>query len=329
MYRLFCLLILVGCTGSSIAQDYIAYQQLQNRVDEDVLKGQYEEALPRIDSLYREYPFVYAKHCIKALQICVYKQDEARARAWLEKCFLQGIPLWYIRHNSGTQAVLTYPRVASVLNKYDSLHQRYESSHDAFLIRTVDSLLQRDTHCTYKVNEGFALLKPIYWLLWKANNRRQLVAIKRLVKRYGYPGERLIGLDPFIQDSTRSCSYLSFYGPSEIRQAAVQIMLQHCYSTAPKYDPEFQILLNENLKMGNMPSFQYGIVMDFMCRKSKRMGSKKFLLNTKNPEPMMIQQVNMNRHSIGLNSYEEDNRNDQIELERRKHKTANMEIMVE
>jgi hypothetical protein len=90
----FWLLIL---SSPSFGQDYIEYHRTFHRIDEDVLARNYPLAIDRLDSIYANYDFIYAKHCFKALQICITANDSIKADKWLTKSFQQGIPLWMIR----------------------------------------------------------------------------------------------------------------------------------------------------------------------------------------------------------------------------------------
>ena len=81
------------------AQDYIQYHKTFNKIDEDILSENYTRAIERLDSIYENYNFIFAQHCMKALQICCITNDSTRASRWLEKCFKQGIPLWTVRTN--------------------------------------------------------------------------------------------------------------------------------------------------------------------------------------------------------------------------------------
>ena len=97
MKRLTIWLLFLFLTSNSFGQDYIKYQRIFNKIDEDVLSLNYKLAIERLDSIYSNFEFIYAKHCMKALQICVSANDSINAEKWLTKCFKQGIPIWIIR----------------------------------------------------------------------------------------------------------------------------------------------------------------------------------------------------------------------------------------
>ncbi len=322
-------LFIVMFSQSVGAQNYIRYQQIFNRLDEDVLSdkfpsGNFENVIRRLDTVQSEYDFIYGKHCFKALQICITLHDSIRANWWLAKCFRQGIPLWMIRANRLTAKSLEYSITQKTVQDYPQLRQIYVQSIDTTLSKSIDSLLEIDQKYTRKVNDGFVLFKPVYWLFWGMNNRRLYRQFRTLVFQFGYPEERLIGL-PSIQDSARFAPYFGFWGPSEIRDSRVQIMFQHCFSTWHKIDVEFRDSLRRNLECGNIPAFQYALLVDFMYPDTKKYPEYEYW----STRIFSATTVNQNRISAGLNSLEQEKRNNSIEINRRKSKTAQSEIMLE
>ncbi len=152
-------LILVACCFalSSKGQDYFEYQRIFNRIDEDLLKENYPAAIQRLDSVYTTYDFIYARHCIKALQICCVAKDSLRADKFLAKCFRQGIPLWIIRTNELTSRSLTYSLTSHTVKAYDSLRAAHRLSINLDLARQIDTLIEIDQSRTDKVNNAFFL----------------------------------------------------------------------------------------------------------------------------------------------------------------------------
>ena len=328
MKRLKISIFLLFLTSHLFGQDYIKYHRTFNRIDEDVLSQNYSVAIERLDSIYSNYDFIYAKHCIKALQICITTNDSINADKWLAKCFKQGIPLWIIRTNDITKKSLTYLNTQNTLNNFDSLNSIYKASIDANLREKIDSILTIDQKYTRKVNDGFVLFKPIYWLQWGINNKRQFKLLKQIIETYGYPEERLIGLS-FIQDSVAFAKHFTFWGPSELRDSRVQIMLQHCYSTWHKIDFDFKDTLYKNLYNGNIPAFQYALIIAYMLPDKQKYINNKFWLRDEFCKENCNEIINRNRYSIGLNTSEQEEINTLIERERRKNKKANSEIMLE
>ena len=283
------------CTG----QDYIQYHRTFNKVDEDILSENYALALERLDSIYNTFDFIYAQHCMKSLQICCVASDSARAGKWLEKCFKQGIPFWIIQENEISRKSISYSTTQNAIHHRDSLYAIYRSNLNATLAHTIDSLFEIDQRHTQKVNEGFFLFRPIYSLKWIRYNKRTFKAIDNITKTYVFPGEKTIGLPEIYNDSASQAEYIRQYG-IHLRQWQAYFMLLHYFSTARKVQDEFKEILFENLKAGNLSSFQFATICNYIYKYSKHSRPKYESYNYN---------TDSNRISIGLNTIETEREN--------------------
>lgn len=303
------------CTG----QDYIQYHRTFNKVDEDILSENYALALERLDSIYNTFDFIYAQHCMKSLQICCVAGDSARAGKWLEKCFKQGIPFWIIRQNEIARKSISYSTTQNAINHRDSLYAIYRSNVNTTLANTIDSLFEIDQRHTQKVNEGFFLFRPIYSLKWIRYNKRTFKAIDNITKTYVFPCEKTIGLPEIYNDSASQAEYIRQYG-IHLRQWKAYFILLHYFSTKRKIKDDFKDILYENLKSGNISPFQFATICNYIFRYSK---------HSKNKFGTYNYSIDNQRIEIGLNTMEEERRNEIICRERRKNGKANAEIILE
>ncbi len=127
----------------------------------------------------------------------------------MERSFRQEIPVWYIRTNELTQKALTFSTTQQTVSNYDSLHSIYKTSINTAVSSVLDSLLVIDQKYTKNINDGFVLIKPLYWLQWGINNQRQYKTLKQIIQTYGYPEEKMIGL-PNLEDSMGYKNHLMF-----------------------------------------------------------------------------------------------------------------------
>jgi hypothetical protein len=294
-------------------------------VDDDVLCDNFDLALVRLDSIYSNYDFIYAQDCMKSLQICCSIDDSIRANKWLEKAFKQGIPLWIIRTNELTKKALLYSNTKNTIRNFDSLYSIYKASINSNLANQIDSLFIIDQKYTRKVNDGFILFRhTIYGLRWIINNKKQFKIIENIIDEYGFPGEKLIGLPKSYEDSAATDSYINFWGPY-LRQWKAYFMLLHYFTTRQKVTDDFENKLFQNLVNGNLSPHQFARICDFMYSHKKKSEyvsyNSAYNTNTNN--------ANRKRYAIGLNSLEQQHRNELINRERRKNKKANSEIILE
>ncbi len=307
------------------SQNYIEYHRTIHRIDNDVLAMNYKSAIERLDSIYAGYGFIYARHCIKALQICVTVNDSVRADQWLWKALVQGVPLWMIRANELTQKSLLYSTTQNTIENAANLNAMYRSSIDENLSRRIDSLFAIDQKYTRRVNDGFILLRyTIYGAQWIMNNKRQFKIIKEIIDHYGFPGEQLIGFGFRIEDST-AIGTIQRHGPTFIDEKRAFLMLIHFFTSHQK-DINDQLL--QNVIGGYLPAYHFGALNDFMA---KRRPKKYQYYNVWHCDSRAenVPDINQRRHAIGLNTVEEQLRNHSIHNERRKLRTLNSEILLE
>ncbi len=256
------ILALLFCCQSIKAQDYFAYQRICNRADNDIQANDLPTAAQRYDSLYNNYQFIYGFHSFKALQVACKLQDEVRISKWLTKCITQGIPLWMVRANDITNPVLSNNYTHAIIQSYDSLHHIHLSNIDTALAKRMLVMIEKDQRRTDKVNNGFFLFKVVYYPRWLHNNKKELRTLINITDSFGYPGEKLCGLPPELTDSTAGYAMFRRSGPKCIKHTYAQTMLMHAYSN-PRRDIQNRLL--KNVASGNMPAYQYAIVVDFMA----------------------------------------------------------------
>lgn len=306
-------------------QDYINYQKIINRTDEDVIANNLSTALLRFDTVYNNYSFIYSRHCIKALQISCAANDSARVAKWLEKAFKQGVPLWVIRVNKLAAQSLGYSSTQPVITNYDTLRAEYKASINYHLAQRIDSLLKTDQELTELVNNGFFLFRyTIYYYRWRKNNKKQFAEINSIIDTYGYPGERLIGLPVSYEDSANLAGDIAFYGPV-LKDARAFTMLVHYLS---KPGENISDKLRANVVSGHLPARQYASLSDFMAE----YGKQHFTYYNSwhhDPDKAHTGSINNRRSAIGLNSFERQQQNDSLWREWRKNRIAGNQIILE
>ncbi len=321
------LFVLLICCYKVTGQNYIDYQHICNRVDDDVHVNDLQTAVTRFDTLFNNYQFIYGVHCFKALQIATKLNDEKRICKWLEKCIIQGVPLWMIRANDIVNPILAYSYTQSIIQSYDSVHRVYISNLDTVLAKRMVVMIEKDQRHTNKVNNGFLPFRLVYYPRWLRNNKKQLNMLINIVDSIGYPGEKLCGLPYELTDSTQGYSLFRKIGPSCIKHTYAQTMLMHAYSN-PRKDIRDKLL--KNIANGNMPASQYAIVADFMAQYGRKKHDYRFYyqwVKSGISEDTTI--IDSRRHAIGLNTFQQSIKNAAMFLQQFKKKNVNKEILPE
>lgn len=312
---------------SVVAQDYIKYQQHFNEVDILARKKEWLKALKILDDVDKDYTFVFARHCMKSLQICCANNDSLRAGRWLTRCILSGIPGWVIRQNGITERTLYYTTTQHVWTVYDSLRNVYKRNIDTALAERIQELMEKDMRFTNKVNNSSVILFPVNGIRWVRNNTLVHRQLKAIIVEYGFPGERLIGLDPKLEDSALYGELVRTRGLTNVlNQGNAFFMLLHYFSTPRSH---INPLLFKSVGDGLLPVEYYARISDYQYLGSRyRKHAAPFYVHSSDiKEDMRI--VNARRAQIGLYGYEHQQENNQLYWTRKKSNTLNTEVIYE
>lgn len=320
--------LLLFLSLSASAQDYVAYQRCINRVDQDIMKREWVSATQRMDSLYRDYDFIYARHCVKGLQLALRQEDEQRAAQWLGRSILQGVPLWVLRQNELCHLVFTMPSGQAVLARYDSLHGVYLSRIDTALARRIQHMTDADTRYTRRVNNGFIPLRhTLYGLQWIRHNKQQTRELEQIIRQYGFPEEKLIGLPQNISDSGLWAGFMQREGIDLVLQhKQAFFMLLHYFSTKRQ---DLNALLLPQVAIGNLPPYQYARINDYLSRNTSAQDYPRYYDFGSMPDEEDLAVVDQRRDSLGLPPYEEQQWKRQLRWDARKNSKLGREILLE
>ncbi|HTN18764.1 MAG TPA: hypothetical protein VL092_13825 [Chitinophagaceae bacterium] len=313
---------------SASAQDYSAYQHCMNRVDRDIMTKNWASATQRMDSVYRDYEFIYARHCVKGLQLALLQQDEQRAAQWLGRGILQGVPLWVLRNNEVCRPVFELAATQAVLGRYDSLHRVYLSSIDTTLARRIQNMMDADTRYTRRVNDGFILLRhTLYGLQWMRHNKQQARELEQIIRQYGFPEEKLIGLPQSVEDSAELCWFAQREGVEQVLQnRQAFFMLLHYFSTKRK---DLNALLLPQIAIGNLPPYQYARINDYLSRNTSAQRYPRYYDFGSMPDEEDLAGVDQRRDALGLPPYEEQQWKRQLHWDARRSSSLGREILLE
>ncbi|HEY1045804.1 MAG TPA: hypothetical protein VGF79_05155 [Bacteroidia bacterium] len=303
----------------SQAQNYFDYTRLITQTDSMIISGNYHDAMLQMDLIDRNFDFIYASHCVKGLQLSLINSDSLRSAKWLKRCMIQGVPLWMLKQHEITSKVFNSSVYTPIIAQHDSFRAIYLSRINLKLRKIIDSLTLIDQFRTDRVNNGFIVFRyTVYGIQWLNRNRKNFEYIKSITEQYGFPGERLIGVDPKFDDSLEMKNYFSYYGPEPLETSAF-IMLIHYYSSPGK---NINSLLIDQARKGNLPSYQYASINDFIAEYGKSKNDSIGFYNEWHIDTDSTQNkiINSRRAFIGLGSFEFKRKLNKLELNARLNK---------
>lgn len=318
--------LLMPLTFLANSRSYILYHQTKCRITQDILDSNFNAALLRFDSMHHDYSFIFSNECLMALQTALVANDSTRSITWLTKCFTQGVPEWILQTNGITRIVFESTFYNSVLQSKDSLRTIYANKLNYGVRRKMEKMFRRDQWITHHLNDAHVVSLPFYYILWLRNNRIEKHQIMKICKRNSFPGEQLIGIMRYYEDSTISASQIRSIGPGITNNMAM-IMLLHFYTTQRKSENK---VLFKALENGYLTPYQYGSIQDFMSKWKHNPYGRFYYYNVwhNDPDSTSNSAIDQRRLAIGLPSLALKEKLDQLNRANRKNRKLNNVILL-
>ncbi|MCP4177848.1 MAG: hypothetical protein GY756_08785, partial [bacterium] len=202
------------------------------------------------------------------LQLSAKLGDKELGFRYLERALCQGISRKLIYSDSLVLKLKTLNQIKwnKIFNNYDSIRNVYENNINIPVRQIIDSLFDVDQVLTGKLNNSI-ILRPYYWIKWNRQNKKHVEVILELIMKYGYPGERLIGMST-SKNSENKININIRYGTNYfIGNNKVLYMFVHYFS---KRRNDLNNVFFNCIKNRTMTAYEYAVLNDFMARWGKR-----------------------------------------------------------
>lgn len=250
-----------------------------------------------LDSIDLRYRFIFARHCIKGLQVSMQCADSVRAARWFQICLVHGVPQWMLRNNFITRNAYQFHAVRYASLKEDSFHQIYISGIDTNLASQLNRIFKTDQLRTNRINNGTWILRwNVYALQWLHHNKKQAKWIKKETIANGFPGEKRAGIPPWYFDSAKAYSNIHGYGPF-VQDYRAYYMLIHYFSGHVR---DMNQVLQPQVSTGFLPPQHFASFNDFLAE-NHRKGKYQFYNQWhSDPDTAQLKAINERRLLIGL-----------------------------
>lgn len=298
--KLLTIVLFIVLSSSSFTQEnYLEYHKQAREIENKILDSSYSEAVKMYHSLFREYDFVFAEDCFRAAQTACVDGDTTSAFTFLKRATKQGLTMKRILTDSLLVDLQKSNNWTEYESKYDSLRKIYSASINWELRSKINELYDldqfyRDKHELHPWN---FLWRPLIAVKWK-KVVREIVEneLTPLILKYGFPNEKLIGLD--------EASFHHKHQYDKLKSNFAFIILVHYFSHSRPTTLN-EILLS-NIETGNISPRQYASLIDFQAQWGRNKYYKGLHYNewhsSKNEKD--LDQINKNREAIGLEDLE-------------------------
>jgi hypothetical protein len=301
----------------SYSQNYIDFQKNITRAEITILDSNYTEASNIYYDLFQNYNFVFLGNCVSACQSAIAINNDTLAFYFANRAIKHGLKMNQIETEKTLKLLQTKPQWNSFSTNYDSLRTIYTKSVNWELRKKINELHDRDQlwRDRHELQWWNLLWKPLIKRRWY-KELEQIVEIELvpLIKQYGYPGEKLIGIDEkYMHHKFRDEHYDSFM---------VSLILIHYYSKNRSLDDAFLI---EEIKKGNLNAKQFADFHDFRAAYSSDDSPAKNEFyaqwcNNLKFSKTEIEEINKRRAKIGLGTHEQRMREQKNFIESRKQR---------
>ncbi len=283
----------------SYSQNYIDFQKNITRAEIAILDSNYNEASNIYYDLFQNYDFVFLGNCVSACQSAIAINNDTLAFYFAERAIKHGLKMNQIETEKTLKLLQTKPQWNTFSANYDSLRAIYIKSVNWELRKKINELHDRDQlwRDRHELQWWNLLWNPIIKHFWYKDLEKIVeMELVPLINEYGYPGEKLIGIDEkYMHHKFREEPYNSFM---------VRLILIHYYSKNRSLDDTFLI---DEIKKGNLNAKQFADFHDFRASYFSE-GSNEFYAqwcyNLKFSKTE-IEEINKRRAEIGLGTHEQ------------------------
>lgn len=181
--------------------DYLQYHHRTIHAEKLILQGSYLQALSVYRELMDQFPFVFLRDQQIATQLAWQLGLKAEAFEFLDQCIINGWGMRSIKKNKFLRPMRQDPLWKLTMARYDSLRTLYENRIDQQLRSQVRSLSLRDQRKALGAIFKFSSQAQDRYAEQKfaPHNERHVLQLLDIIQHWGYPGEKLIGYDPWAQ----------------------------------------------------------------------------------------------------------------------------------
>jgi hypothetical protein len=229
-------------------QNYTIYHHQITRAEKLITEERFNEALQVYETVIRSYEFIFLRDYQVACQLALMKGKVKESFGWMREGMKAGWKMKSIRKSNFLKKLKEYPEWKNIRDQYDSLHGIYLKRIDHHVRNEVNTMFRKDQR---------KALAALFKLSDKAQIRygekrfaphseQQFGKLIEIMNNMGYPGERMIGNEMWMN-----------------------VILSHHNSISEQYNQEDTLYtylkprLQEALKTGYMSPYSYAIIEDW------------------------------------------------------------------
>jgi len=290
------LIILISIFSSDIcAQNAIDYYKGINQGKIFTIKYDFESAINSYEQVFRNNDFVFARDCFNAIELSILAKDSVKTKYFIERAISQGIRLSDIEQSYKLTDYVELNVLNEIKANEDSLLTIYSSRINWKIREEINQMFSEDQKLREEYYTANVFQKNKVRKRWESLNAKQVERLIEITKQYGFPGERLIGLDRNeMHPKVNSTNYSA--------GMPIVLLIHHFSQPNLSYDE----LLVEEIEKGNLYNEHFATICDFEAEfgKTKFENFGYYGLRYQ-PKKLDEKTLNLKRQEIGILEFEQ------------------------
>lgn len=298
------IIIFLLCSNFSNAQDYYEYYVNINKAKLSLVEDSLEKGMNHYFETFEKFDFVFARDCFNALEIASVLGANDKVDYFLRRCLKQGIEFNLLEQNSILADFKKTDAWSEILLDKDSLRSIYESKINWEIRNEINGMFAEDQEIrelAYKNRFNIFRIRKLN-KQFEEIDRKLVFRMLEITKEYGFPGEKLIGLDA-------NSMHPKIHSENLTTGMPIVIFIHHYSQPNESYN---SLLVNE-IKKGNLLNEHFATISDFQYTYSKGHNRETLCYSMMFNPKLDIEIIDKNRNNICLLNVSKTN-----ELKRRK-----------
>lgn len=279
------------CSRLLIAQDYYEYYENINKAKLSLIEDSLEVGLNYYFETFEKFDFVFARDCFNALEIASAIGDNDKVDYFLRRCLIQGIEFKLLQQDSILTGFKKTDSWSDILLDKDSLRSIYERNVNWEIRKEINGMFAEDQEIrelAYKNRYNIFRIKKLN-KQFEEIDRKLVLRIIEITKIYGFPGEKLIGIDA-------SCMHPKIHTENLTAGMPIVIFIHHFSQPNESYN---SLLINE-IKKGNLLNEHFATISDFQYTYGNGNNREKYCYSLMFNPKLNIEIIDRNRNNINL-----------------------------
>ncbi|TYB76166.1 TraB/GumN family protein [Bizionia myxarmorum] len=274
------------------SQNYLDYYKGINTGKLLLADNQPEASLNSYYTTFENFHFVFARDCYNAIEIAAFAKDSLKLDYFIRRGIQQGLKWNQINRIENISRFQYADFLKEIEKEKDRLENSYKESINWEVRNMITEMFQQDQEIRERYYEAILFKRNKIGRDWETLNKKQVEKLIEITATYGFPGEKLIGIDTNQMHDKIANANMSAGMPI--------VLFIHHYSQP---NQSYSALLLEQIKTGNLYNEHFATISDFEAAfgKNKFENFGYFAFKHK-PKVINVMEINKRRTEIALPS---------------------------